>query len=272
MIGGFTGKTAHTIDSALLTRVEDAGINASAPREQCLVDGWLVRFSPGSAKRARCVQAVSPGITSIDDKLARCRPFLETAGLPLFVRITPFSEPAGLDAHLEAAGMARVDESRVMIAATLPPAAPLALPDDARIVGVDARAFANWIGRERQSSAKEREAHAERLEQAPVPHRAFFVVDRDNQPNAGGQLVLESDLAGLYDVFTDSGHRQRGLARALCGWMLAEAAASGARIGYLQVDAANEPARSVYRSLGFVDAYAYHYRTPHRVAEARGER
>ena len=30
----------------------------------------------------------------------------------------------------------------------------------------------------------------------------------------------------------------------------------------LQVDAANVPARAVYRRLGFVDAYNYHYRSP----------
>ena len=33
-------------------------------------------------------------------------------------------------------------------------------------------------------------------------------------------------------------------------------------MGYLQVDAANEVARRIYRRLGFVDGYSYHYRTP----------
>jgi predicted GNAT family acetyltransferase len=40
------------------------------------------------------------------------------------------------------------------------------------------------------------------------------------------------------------------------------AARSGAVMGYLQVDAANVVARRLYRRLGFVDAYSYHYRTP----------
>ena len=43
----------------LLSWVEDAGINASAPPQQRWEDGWLLRFSPGKAKRARCIQAVA---------------------------------------------------------------------------------------------------------------------------------------------------------------------------------------------------------------------
>ena len=34
---------------AWLCRIEEAGLNASAPSEQRLLDGWLVRFNPGKA-------------------------------------------------------------------------------------------------------------------------------------------------------------------------------------------------------------------------------
>ena len=91
--------------SGLLGQVEDAGINASAPREQLWVDGWLVRFSPGKAKRARCVQAVASGRMSLDERLARCLAIYAGAGLRPYFRITPFSQPVGLDAQLAARGM-----------------------------------------------------------------------------------------------------------------------------------------------------------------------
>ena len=39
----------------LLSRLEDAGINASAPPQQRWLDGWLLRFSPENVKRARCI-------------------------------------------------------------------------------------------------------------------------------------------------------------------------------------------------------------------------
>ena len=69
-------------------------------------------------------------------------------------------------------------------------------------------------------------------------------------------------MAGLYDVFTAEHARGGGHAEQLCRHLLALALLRGATVAYLQVDAANEPARRLYRRLGFVDGYAYHYRTP----------
>ena len=85
------------LPATLLSRIEDASINASAPPQQRWVDGWLLRFSPGKAKRTRCVQAVAEGRLPLDERLALCHAVMDAAGLPLVVRLTPFSLPAGLD-------------------------------------------------------------------------------------------------------------------------------------------------------------------------------
>ena len=267
----------HTFDRALQSRVEDAGINASAPREQLWVDGWLVRRCPGKAKRARCIQAVAAGRTGVDEKLARSLALYAEAGLRPYVRVTPFSEPAGLDERLAALGMERIDDTRVMIAplpiastgegeddglrdgkgdGTGPPA------DGLRFDAVEADSFARWVGAERGSSASEQRAHAERLRASPVPHRAVLARDHTGQVVAGGQVAIELDLAGLYDVFTPQAARGHGHARVLCRYLLDVAASGGAAWAYLQVEASNVAARRVYTRLGFADAYAYHYRTP----------
>jgi ribosomal protein S18 acetylase RimI-like enzyme len=75
-------------------------------------------------------------------------------------------------------------------------------------------------------------------------------------------VVIEGAVAGLYDVFTAESARGRGHAERLCRHLLGVAASAGAGVGYLQVDAGNDRARRIYRRLGFVDGYAYHYRTP----------
>jgi ribosomal protein S18 acetylase RimI-like enzyme len=253
------------LDTSLLSRIEDAGINASTPREQLWVDGWLVRFSPGKAKRARCIQAVAAGRMSVEGRLERCLALYAKVGLRLYVRVTPFSQPEGLDATLAAIGMERIDDTRVMVAALESGSAAIADARDmagVRLEPCDSDSFAEWVGAQRGSSAAERKAHAERLRASPVDYRASLLIDSTGTPVAGGQVAIEADLVGLYDVFTAESARGRGLARTLCGRMLRSAASEGVRTAYLQVEASNAAARHVYQGLGFADAYAYHYRSP----------
>lgn len=257
------------LDPALLSRVEDAGLNASAPPQQRWMDGWLLRLSPGKAKRARCVNAVAAGRLPVADKLRWAQAAFDEAGLPLFLRITPFTQPADLDAQLAGAGHVVVDDTRVMVA----PAAALApaLADEARLPPrcrfeiLGHQAFAMKVGDLRGSPLAQRQAHAHRLEHSPVPYSAFVIV-RDSQVLACGQIAIENELVGLYDVFVAPPARGRGFAKALCRLMLREAQRRGAGHAYLQVEADNAAARAVYTQLGFIDGYAYHYRARPEVA------
>lgn len=89
---------------SLALRAELAGLDASAPPQQNDIDGWLIRLSPGKAKRSRCINALRQGSLPLDELLARCQRAFDAAGLPLAVRVTPWSQPADLDAHLAAKG------------------------------------------------------------------------------------------------------------------------------------------------------------------------
>ncbi|HSV69513.1 MAG TPA: GNAT family N-acetyltransferase [Methylibium sp.] len=247
-------------DAALLARVEEAGLNAAAPPQQRLLGGWVLRLSPGKAKRARCVNALAVGALPLDELLARAKAAFEQAGLPFIVRITPFTQPPTLDATLAARGLRRFDDSRVMVLAALdrlPPAPPL--PAGASLDQPDHDRFADAIGRLRGSPAPQRGAHAERLRASPVPYRGLLL-QRGDELLACGQAALEGGLVGLYDVYTAPAHRGQGLAGALCLHLLHAARAQGARSAYLQVDAANQPALRLYGRLGFIDGYGYHYR------------
>ena len=248
-------------DPALLSRIEDAGLNASAPPQQLWLDGWLVRFSPGRAKRARCVNAVAVGRLPIDGRLQACEALFAEAGLPMIVRITPFTLPQNLDALLASRGLLRFDDTRVMALADLSPLAKeTALPPGAEIHATGLEAFAQRIGSLRGSPLSQRQAHGQRLQNSPVPFHAFEM-HVNSELVACGQFAIEGPLVGLYDVFTAPDARGRGYAGALCQHLLQQAHTRGAKHAYLQVDGDNHAARAVYRRLGFTDAYAYHYRT-----------
>lgn len=257
---------APELDATLLSRIEDAGLNASAPPQQRWVDGWLLRYSPGKAKRACCINALAVGRLSTERKLTCCAAVFRDAGLPMVVRITPFTQPPDLDAQLAAHGLADIDDTRVMVLGSLdgclPDIGKLPLPAGWHLDPTPADGYADVIGSMRGLSAAERAAHAQRLVGSPVPCCPFVLRSSGGAATACGLFAREADLVGLYDVFTASAHRGRGLAMAPCARLLALAHEQGARSAYLQVESDNQAARTVYHRLGFTDGYGYHYRTP----------
>jgi ribosomal protein S18 acetylase RimI-like enzyme len=249
------------LDGRELAAIEDAGLNASATARQRWLDGWLLRFSPGKAKRARCINALAPGRGRLTDRLTLAEQVYAEAGLPMIVRVTPFSAPDVLDDALAAAGLRRFDDTRVMALPDLdPPAAP-AWPPGLSLRPLAADAFAHAVGVLRGSAPVQCAAHAERLGQGSVSWLGLALQGADGLTLACGQVALEGALAGLYDVFTAPKARGRGLARTLCTELLGRARHAGARRAYLQVEGDNHAARAIYHRLGFTDAYAYHYRT-----------
>jgi ribosomal protein S18 acetylase RimI-like enzyme len=244
-----------------LSLIEDASLNASAPPQQRWLDGWLVRFSPGKARRARSVNAVAAGRLPMETKLAMAEAVYRDAGLPMLVRITPFSQPPQLDAHLELQGWPVHEETIVMVCPHLESVSTPTLPSDLAWQPLSHTALAHAVGAMRGSPLSQQQAHAERLAQSPVNFQAMAIRQvADPTVLACGQIAREGDLVGLYDVFTAEHARRAGLASALCAQLLDTARAKGARVGYLQVSADNVAAIALYRQLGFRQGYRYHYR------------
>jgi ribosomal protein S18 acetylase RimI-like enzyme len=247
--------------ATLARRIEDAGLNASAPPQQAFVDGWLLRLSPGKAKRARCINALQRGHLPLSAMLARCRAAFAGAGLPLIVRITPFTQPPDLDARLAALRWHRFDETRVMALVHLDTLQTPPLPTGLGLQRLSHEDYAQLVGGLRGSAPEQIAGHAERLRESRVPYQGYRLM-RGSQLLACAQIALEDGLVGLYDVFTPEAQRRQGHAERLCRALLAEARAQGAVHAYLQVSDDNSAAIRLYEDrLGFQLAYRYHYRS-----------
>lgn len=246
---------------ALLQRVEAAAFAASAsPHEQTL-DGWVLRFDRSKAQRARCINPLQAGQMSVQVKLQTCAAHYARQDLPVVVRITPFTQPANLDAQLEAWGWAQHDDSLVMVRADLPTLPAWSQPAGIQAQRVDHEQYAHTVGLLRGSTQTQIQAHAQRLHACSTGYEGM-VWRQDGRVVACAQTARDGDLVGLYDVFTAPHARGQGLSRKLCASVLVLACAQGAQLAYLQVDAANAAALAVYRHLGFEVAYGYHYRVP----------
>jgi ribosomal protein S18 acetylase RimI-like enzyme len=92
------------------------------------------------------------------------------------------------------------------------------------------------------------------------PEAGLFVHETEDRPVACTICVQDGELAGLFEIATDAAERRRGHARRLMLSALKWARQRGARQAWLQVEADNRAALALYRSLGFVEIYRYHYR------------
>jgi N-acetylglutamate synthase len=249
----------RTVRDAALARIEDAGLSASQPREQAIYDGWLLRYANGKAKRARSVNPIAAGDLSLEEKLNHCVAFYARQGVPLLLRITPFSRPAGIDDALAALGYEAAEETRVMMAAldgdarVTAPDVPVTLIERAEFGAV----LAGLHGLDPARGAVERDRFAH-----SVVDGLYLVVREEGQAVACGCAVFDGSLVGVYGMATAATHRGRGMATRLVADLLQRARARGCITAYLQVDATNTPARRAYAKFGFTDRYAYWYRSP----------
>lgn len=240
-----------------LARVEEAGLNALQTQRQVFYDGWLLRLSPGKARRARSVNPHFGSTHPLDHKIAYCERVYAAHGLPILFRITPFRRPPELEAALTARGYAHFDSTLVQVAALARP--PQHIGGDVAVSSPPLREFVDAVARLRGSTSMQRDAHYERLCNTALTVHPVLVTDA-GEPLATGQVVLDDGLAGIFDVVTAETARGRGLGTRVVARLLTWAWERGATHAHLQVEAANAPALAVYRKFGFATAYEYHYR------------
>jgi len=242
-----------------LVRIEESALNVLQTQRQLFYDGWLLRLSPGVAKRGRSVNPHFGSSLPLAEKLAYCENVYAQHALPPLFRITPWSQPSGLDAALGERGYDAFGETFVQaVKLDGPPELP-DHADDVTLEAPDTLAFVDAVGDLRGSTPLQREAHHERLVNSPLGKR-HAVVRVAGRVVCTAQVAVEGSLVGIFDVVTAEDARRRGYATLACASLLSWAWQHGAHAAYLQVMVDNAPAIASYRRFGFATVYSYHYR------------
>ncbi|TMR11540.1 GNAT family N-acetyltransferase [Nonomuraea turkmeniaca] len=217
--------------------------------EQCVHDGWVLRYAGGVTKRANSVLPLERP-ADLGGAIAAAERFYRERGLRCVFSVGIGAAP-GLDEELEARGYGLVDPTLVMAAGSLRP------DGSHERVRVEEQPWAGWLetwwavdGRY-GSGLKE----AERIcTGVPAWYGAY---EEDGVALAVGRAVPQGDTLGIYCMATRPEARRRGLARTVLRALVRHAGADSA---YLVTTAPNTAAQALYRREGFEIAGRYHYR------------
>ncbi len=245
----------------LVRRYEAAGARAW-PAASVHYDGaWAIRLTAAHpAKRLNSINPLDPGDdANLEERIARLSRRFEAYGRPLTFRMSPLSG-ARIGAWLDERGWGRFGESLVMKA-----------PIDEALVGgamhqiplQDMARFINAAIAIRNLDPVLRPGLSEVITTIQ-PQTGLFVQEQDAYAVSTAICVRDGDLAGLFEVATRPDLRGQGHGRRTLLSALKWAQSNGARSAWLQVEADNDSAVGLYRSLGFREIYRYHYRQPSR--------
>ena len=248
----------------MIRRIEELSLNAWPAAQTSLYDGWLLRFSGGYTRRANSVQPLYPSSLDLGEKIRACEAFYRGAGLPVIFKMTPDSQPQGLDERLADEGYAREADTSLQVLDLsaqgvwdLPAPAPLDadLTIENGLGGEWMAAFARMSATSEQAAANHR-----RILESILPQCGYLALKVNGQVAACGLGVVENGWLGLFDIVVDSALRNQGLGERVVRGLLGWGRQHGARSAYLQVMHNNPPALRLYAKVGFRELYTYWYR------------
>jgi ribosomal protein S18 acetylase RimI-like enzyme len=234
--------------------LERIAARAWPAREEAHLGGWLLRAASGHTGRANSCWTLALPDRSVNEAIVAVEDWYAMRGLtPVFRTTDGATVPVNLADLLVARGYAAEIETVMMLG-------PLTARADAQVSLSPAgdagfREVLFGVQHRGDGDAAER---LEVLSRIPSPV-TFAKLDVDGRPTAVGVCAVEGEWAGISAMRTLAEARRQGLARRVVGALHAFAAKAGARRAYLQVEAQNEPAIALYRSLSFAPAFGYRH-------------
>lgn len=249
--------TSYRREHEYVRALEERSFNAWPAFHTVLVNGWILRFTDGYTKRANSANAFIPS-----GEFSQTRSIVETLyaeqGQAAIFRLTPLAgdEP---DQILEDAGYKRCDETYVWTMELSQQQRFIQRDPGVTIISAPTVAWCDGFATFNNISSMHRDTHDRMLSIIQLPS-AFAVLEDQAVPVGYGLAVVERGMVGLFDIVTDPTQRLRGYGRRLVSALLGWGMKQGASTAYLQVVSTNSAAMALYRQMGFLDVYRYHYR------------
>ncbi|MFC8276927.1 GNAT family N-acetyltransferase [Streptomyces sp. NPDC057271] len=220
---------------------------------------WTLRAAGGFTRRANSVLPLGDPGLPLDEALARVRDWYRKRDLPAYVQTATGAEGTQelLCADLERRGWRSEVSAEVRIGGLAPVGD---LDADVSRVRLTRSVDDAWLRRYNRSGAVG--PHV-RSVLAGGPSVWFASVPgTEDIPAAIGRCVVDGRWAGFMAVEVDPAQRRRGLATAVMAALARQALDEGASAAWLQVEAENDGARSLYAGMGFAVHHHYHHYRP----------
>lgn len=264
--------------------MEEISLNAWPSYMIELYDGWLIRFSYNYTFRTNSVEQVGTSTIPIEEKIDYCESVYDRFHSPCSFKIQPLLDPSfdhrlavrGYDvkhvtevmtADLGHVSLAEEKEREYIFENRLNLPTLVRYTDRGRqdlTVQLNAFVTDEWVQGLFHLNGTSNPTLRRIVPSmyAAIPKETIAAsVEIDGRIVATGLGIRDRDYIGIYAVYVSPSCWRRGYARAIVSTILREAKAGGATRAYLQVVKGNEPAKSLYRSLGFTDFYTYWFRS-----------
>ena len=249
------------MDLDLLWRAEMACRAAWPAQQETGICGWTARRSGGAIRRVNSLNQ-GPDSQVIDDRLVdQAEQHYAQWGQPAMVRLVSFVGASS--GALSSRGYSQQDATTTLLAeiqGTRPVSGQAAIirPDPGE----------DWLAARHRIAGSDPKGFRAMLDLIEGPKR-FSGVEVDGEIRSVAYGVIVDGLLVLEAVATDEAYRGRGLARNGVQSLMNWAASQGVAAAVLQVVSDSEPARALYRSLGFARElfdYSYMLHAPAAVA------
>lgn len=235
--------------------IELATSDALSPRHREEDGGWLLCFDEGTVGRARSAVPLSH-TTDVAARAVDVVNVYRRQGAAPMLRVPTTPEFDVSRAALTSEGFSATQATITMVAAVRDVATACENAERVELLGVVTQEWEALFVAQGIHPAEARDRLA-RLRNAPA---CVYVSSRDEgEAKALVCACFAQAWCGVHGMRTAASARRQGHARGMLGGIAAECVRRGAKRMFLQVEASNEPARSLYRQAGFSDAWQYEY-------------